>query len=380
VSFSPKSVRLLWFGIAVFGFLPIVSALNNQWNDWSPFWAAGGTVGTPALMNATLHTAWQVSRGVPSDYWRYPPAFAFAYWPASLFQVGPTFVANTAVMLALLGVSGVLMARIFELPRGFALRLAFAWTPALAAVDMGQNMPLAIVLALWAIDGLRRDSQIEVGLACGLLMYKPELGVFLLGLLVLRARWRAVAVAVALMAAWYIVSVLASAGDWGWPVTWWNGIQPWLAHDFAFNADKTVSVPGLLARLGVLPSWLCYLTGAGIVLLALRGLVRAPVIEAASATFLLALVAGPRVWSYEAGLMLPILAWTAAGGVAEPWRTRLILLAVPIGLLWIVSPLTVVSGVAVAANAAMVMWLWRWRPVGPDPIAQLAAPGAAPAA
>jgi hypothetical protein len=208
-------------------------------------------------------------------------------------------------------------------------------------------------------------------------MYKPELGVFLLGLLVLRARWRAVAVAAALIAAWYFLSVLASAGDWGWPVTWWNGIQPWLAHDFAFNADKTVSVPGLLGRLGLLPSWLCYLTGAGIVLLALRGLIRASLIEAASATFLLALVAGPRVWSYEAGLMLPILAWTAAGGVAEPWRTRLVLLAIPVGLLWIVSPLTVVTGVAVAANAAMVMWLWRWRPLGPDPIPRGAAPGAA---
>jgi hypothetical protein len=132
--------------------------------------------------------------------------------------------------------------------------------------------------------------------------------------------------------------------------------------------------------LGFLPTWLCYLTGGGIMLLALRGLIRASIIEAASATLLLALVAGPRVWSYETGLMLPILAWTAAGGIAEPWRTRIVLLAVPIGLLWVVSPLTIFSGVAVAANVAAAMWLWRWRPFGPDPIAQRVATDAARAA
>ncbi|MGA2512501.1 MAG: glycosyltransferase 87 family protein [Candidatus Limnocylindrales bacterium] len=316
-------------------------------------------------MDSRLHTAWQVAHGLPGDYWRYPPAFAYPYWPASLLPIGLGFAINAVVMLAMLALAGLLLSRIFDLPRGLTLRLAFAWTPALAPVDMGQNTTLAVVLALWAIDALRRDSQIEAGLAGGLLMYKPELGLPLLGLLVLRRRWRSVSIASLVIAVGYVLSVAAAAGDWLWPVGWWSGIQSWLAGDLAFNADKTISIPGLIGRVPGVPWWLPYLAGAAIVLLALRGLVRAPIVEAASAVCLLTLVAGPRVWSYEAGLMLPVVAWAIAGGLAEPWRTRLVFLAVPMSLLWIVSPVTIVSGVAVITSAAMAMWLWRWRPQWP---------------
>jgi hypothetical protein len=116
-----------------------------------------------------------------------------------------------------------------------------------------------------------------------------------------------------------------------------------------------------------LPWWIPDLIAGAIVLLSLRGLRRAPIAEAGAAACLLALAVGPRVWGYEAGLMLPILAWAIAGGLSEPWRTRLIFLAIPMGLLWLVSYYTVVSGVALLVAAATAIWLWRWRPLGPDP-------------
>jgi hypothetical protein len=313
-------------------------------------------------MDVRLHAIWQTAHGVPADPWRYPPAFAYLFWPASMLPVGLSFAINAGLMLALVMLAGLLLSRIFDLRKDVTVRLAFAWTPMLAAVNMGQNAPLAVVLALWAIDGLKRESQIEVGLAVGLLMYKPTLGLPLLGFLVLRRKWRSVSVALVVVAVGYVLCVAASAGDWVWPVAWWNGYQPSLAGELVFNADKTISLPGLIGRVPGVPSWLPYVGGAAVVLLALRGLVRAPVLEAASAVCLLTLVAGPRVWSYEAGLMLPIVAWSLTGGLSEPWRTRLVLLAVSMSLLWMLSPLTVVSGVAVIANVAMAMWLWRWRP------------------
>ena len=366
LSLSPKRVRLWWFALAVIGLLPIGSAINNGWNDWSAFWAAGGTVGSASLMDSRLHIAWQTAHGLPGDYWRYPPGFAYLYWPASLLPIGLSFAINAGLMLAIAALAGLLLSRIFDQSTDLTVRLAFAWTPMLAAVGMGQNAPLAVVLALWAIDALRRDSQIETGLAIGLLMYKPTFGLPLMGFLVLRGRWRSVSIASVVVAAGYVLSVAAAAGDWLWPVTWWNGIQPYLAGDLIFNADKTISIPGLIGRIPGVPSWLPYLGAAAVVLLAIRGLVRAPVVEAASAACLLALVAGPRVWSYETGLLLPIMAWAIAGGLGEPWRTRLIFIAVPLGLLWLVSPLTIVSGVAVITGAAMAMWLLRWRPFGPE--------------
>jgi hypothetical protein len=376
VSLPPQRVRLWWFGLAAVGLLPIGAALSNGWGDWSAFWAAGGTVGTPSLMDSRLHAAWQVAHGLPADPWRYPPAFAYLFWPASALPIGLSFAINVGLMLALVVVAGMLMSRTFNLGRNVTVRLAFAWTPGLAAIVMGQNAPLAVVLAIWAIDALRRGGHLEAGLACGLLMYKPTLGLPLLGFLLLRRRWGSFLMALGVVAAGYLLSVAAAAGDWIWPVAWWDGMQPLLAGDLIFNADKTISLPGLIGRIAGLPSWLPYVAGAAVVLLALRGLVRAPIVEAASAVCLLTLVAGPRVWSYEAGLMLPVLAWSLSGGLSEPWRTRLVLLVMSMGLLWMLSPVTIVSGVAVIVNGAMAMWLWRWRPLRPG---RLAGDPAAPA-
>ena len=182
------------------------------------------------------------------------------------------------------------------------------------------------------------------------------------------------------MAAGYLISVPAAAGDWGWPAVWWAGLQPWLANDLVGNADKAVSIPGLLGRASQIPSWLPNLCAAAVVLLAVRGLRRAPIVEAGAAACLLAVAIGPRVWGYEAGLLLPILVWAIAGGLSEPWRTRLVFLAIPIGFFWLVSAQTVVSGVALVVIAATAMWLWRWRPFGPEPrVADGVAPSASAA-
>jgi Glycosyltransferase family 87 len=368
LALPPKRVRLWGVALAVLGLVPIDTALVNGGSDWSAFWSAGATVGTQDLVDGARHSAWQMAHGVAVDYWRYPPAVAYAFAPVSNLPIWLGFVIQALLMLALVAVAGVLMARIFELPVPVTLLLAFAWTPAAASAAIGQNATLAVVLALWAIDALRRNEHVEVGLAVGLLMYKPTLGLFLLGLLVLRGRWRSLGVAAGVCAVGYLLSVAAGAGDWAWPISWWSGMQPWLAPDLVRNADKAVSLPGMIGRLPGVPLWLPITCGGAAVLLSLRGLVRAPIVEAACAACLLTMFAGPRVWGYEAGLLLPILAWAIAGGLTEPWRTRLVVVAIPMGLFWLVSAYTVVSGVAIVVVAATAMWLWRWRPFGPDPV------------
>jgi hypothetical protein len=365
LSLPPKRVRLWAAALAVVGIVPIDTALVNGGSDWPAFWAAGSTVGTPDLVDPARHIAWQAAHGVVQVDWPYPPAVAYLFAPFALMPIWLGFIVHAAVMLALVGLAGVLAARAFDLSPNVAVLVAFAWAPSTAGAVMGQNAALAVVLALWAIDALRRDEQLEVGLACGLLMYKPTLALPIIGLLVLRGRWRALATAGGVAAIGYLVSVPAAAGDWGWPVAWWDGLGPWLANDLIGNANKAVSIPGLLGRISGLPGWVPMACGGAVVLLALRGLRRAPIVEAGAAACLLAVAIGPRVWGYEAGLLLPILVWAIAGGMAEPWRTRLVFTAVPLGLLWLVSAYTVVSGVAIVVIAATVLWLWRWRPVVP---------------
>ncbi len=379
LNLPPGRVRLWAVAIAAIGLVPIDTALINGGSDWPAFWSAGATVGSPDLVDGARHAAWQGAHGVVIDYWRYPPGVAYAFAPAAHLPIWLGFVIQALLMVALAALAAVLLARIFELPTSVTLLLAFAWAPTTASVDIGQNATLAVVLALWAIDALRRDGHFEVGLATGLLMYKPTLGLFLLGLLVLRGRWPSLGVAAAVCAAGYLLSVAAAAGDWAWPISWWSGLQPWLTPDFVRNADKAISLPGLIDRLPGVPVWLPIAGGVAVVLVALRGLARAPIVEAACGACLLTMFAGPRVWGYEAGLMLPILAWAIAGGLSEPWRTRLLLLSVPMGLLWLVSAYTVVSGVALVVVAATVMWLWRWRPFAADPIASGEGRAAAPA-
>jgi hypothetical protein len=354
--------------LAVVGLVPIDTALVNGGSDWPAFWAAGSTVGTADLVDPARHIAWQAAHGVVMVDWPYPPAVAYLFAPFALLPIWLGFVVHALIMLALVGAAGVLAARVFDLPRSLVVLVAFAWAPSTAGAVMGQNAALAVFLALWAVDALRRDEQLEAGLACGLLMYKPTLALPLIGLLVLRRCWRSVGVAGLVVAAGYLISVPAAAGDWGWPVAWWNGLQPWLANDLVGNADKAISIPGVVGRIPGLPGLVPNLLAVGLVLLSLRGLRRAPIAEAGAAACLLALAVGPRVWGYEAGLMLPILVWAMAGGLSEPWRTRLVFLAVPLGLCWLLSEYTVVSGVAFVVAGATAMWLWRWRPFGPDPI------------
>jgi hypothetical protein len=363
LALPPERVRLWALAIAAFGIAPMATALVNGGGDWSVFWSAGATAGTADLLDPGRHTQWQAAHDVAADFWRYPPAFAFLYTPVSWLPIWAGFVINLVAMLGLTAVAGVLLARISGLPRSVALLLAFAWTPATASVDIGQNAPIALVLALWSIDALRRDRDVEAGLALGLLLYKPTLAVFLLGLLLLRGRWQALAVVALVAFGWYLLSVVATAGDWAWPVDWWNGLQPWLGPDLARNGDKAVSLPGLASRFGA-PGVVSVLIGAAIFLAALPALIRAPIVEAAAGACLLTVVAGPRVWGYEAGFLLPFLGLVAAGaaGLAEPWRTRVVFAAAPLSLLWLVSAYTVVSGLAVMAAVALAWWLWRWRP------------------
>jgi Glycosyltransferase family 87 len=362
LSLPPRRVRFYGVALAVMGLVPIDTALVNGGADWPAFWSAGATVGTSDLVDPARHIAWQAAHGIAMVDWPYPPAVAYLFAPFALLPIWLGFVIHAATMLGLVGLAGLLLARIFDLRPDLAVLVAFAWTPSTAGAVIGQNAVLAAVLALWAIDALRREQPWEAGLASGLMMYKPTLALPLIGLLVLRSQWRAMLVAGGVVAAGYLISVPAAAGDWSWPVTWWNGLQPWLANDLIGNADKAVSIPGVVGRLPGLPPWVPNLIAAAIVLLSLGGLRRAPIREAAAAACLLALAVGPRVWAYEAALMLPILAWAIAGGLREPWRTRLIFVAVPMGLLWLVSAYTVVSGVAVIVAVATTMWLWRWRP------------------
>jgi hypothetical protein len=354
-------VRLWALGLFAMGTVAIIGAPLNHWHDWGALWAAGATAGGPDLVDAARHVAWQTAHGVSAAFFAYPPAAAWLFWPFAQLPVGVSFWIQALLMIACISAAGVIAARVYGLTPEFAVLAALAWAPSTASVVTGQNAPFALLVAMVAIWALATDRPWIAGLAVGVLWYKPTLALGFVALFLIRGRWRELAVAVAAGGVAFLLSVAAAGGDWGWLGTWLDGAKTWLPADAAKNADKAISLPGLLGRLPV-PWFVPVLGGAALALAAIPGLRRAGIVEAASAACLLGLAAGPRAWGYEAALAFPFMCWVLAGGVGEPWRTRVVVAAYVGGLFWLFSFATQISSVAVIVLAAAAWWIWRWRP------------------
>jgi len=96
------------------------------------------------------------------------------------------------------------------------------------------------------------------------------------------------------------------------------------------------------------------------VLIALPRLIRAPLREAAAGALVVGVASSPHAWGYEAALLLPFVWWTLAGGLVEPWRTRLVVAAYVLVPFWMISSVTQVSVVAFVVLAAYAIWLAGW--------------------
>ncbi len=361
IRIAPARLRLWALALAGIGLAPVVGAFAFDYHDWPAFWSAGATAGTVDLVDPARHHAWQLAHGLPAAFFAYPPGSAWLFWPFSLLPLPLGFVVHGLLMLAAAVAAGWLAAPIYGLDRRLAILATLAWAPVTASVVLGQNGPLGLLLAIAAIAALVRGQAGPAGLAIGLLLYKPTFAAPWVGLLILRRRWTELGIVTIAAGAWYLGGVAASAGDWSWPLAWVDGLRTYVEADFAGNADKAVSLPGLVARVPGLPGWLPILAGAAVVAVAIPRLVRAPMLEAASAACLVGVATSPHAWGYDAALVVPFLLWLLGehgrAALAEPWRTRLIVAAYVLAPLWLVSRQTVVSVLAVLVLGLVVLWL-----------------------
>ncbi len=346
----PEAVplRLSRERIALYGALLVVVASSPfiifpQWfldvayrGDFANFWSAGATAGTSLLTNFHALSAWQHARHITPQSFVYPPGFAWFYAPFSHLNPVAAMVLQDATMVLLLGLCALIAAQTYGLARWFALVAVFAWGPAISSVELGQNTTLALVLTLGAIWALMRGSVVLVGVAIGLLLYKPSVGLPLLVLLLVRSQWRALAIAAAVGAAWYFLSVLATHGDWSWPNYYVRLLAGTNAGEFAGNAHKAYTIPTLLLALRV-PASFAYGLALLVFVAGFAVLARAPMLQAASLTPLLGLATSPHSWPYEAALLVPTVLY-AMTALEEPLRTRAVVAAYLIAALGLVVP------------------------------------------
>ena len=358
--------RVFWLGaiaLAILGSLELAIAPFRQFIDFPQFWAAGRTVGTPALVDPGLHTAWEAANGLGLGWWVYPPGSAWLFVPFGFWSLAVGYWLHAAVMTGLVVVAAVLGARIYGLDRRVGLAVAFAWTPAMGSAIVGQNAMLGLVLALVAIEGLRRDDDLLAGLAVGLLLYKPTLALPLIGLLLLRRRWPALLVGLACAVGWYLAGVAAAAGDWQWPGRWVSIVGDYYTGDTAFNVARTISVPGLLQGHGA-PAALTLGIGLVMVVLAIPRLVRAPIIEAGAGALLVGLAVSPHTLNYEGAMVLPALMWAignSATGISEPARTRLVLAAYLVAPIYLFAEAIGFSSLVFITFIGAAVWISGWR-------------------
>jgi hypothetical protein len=349
-------------GLVAFGIIPIVAvAAPGGRGDWPAFWTAGRVFGTAELADIARQVAWQAANGLSTAYFPYPPPVAALFVPFALPSLGVSYWIWLASMAGAAVLAGWVLAPVYRLERRDAILGVLAWAPVTASLAMGQNGPLGLLLAALAIAALARDDDILLGIATGLLLYKPMFGLPLVLLLVIRSRWRALGIVVVMVGAAYPLGILATGGDAWWPQTWLSGVARYASPDLDINAIKVISLPLLLERIGV-PAALALAAGIAIVIASIPRLRRVGPAEAGAAACLVGLAASPHALSYDAALAVPFLFWMLGGGIVEPWRTRLVVAAYALGPLYLFAFATVVSSPAIVVLGGVALWLsGRWR-------------------
>jgi Glycosyltransferase family 87 len=376
------TARRFWLWGLVLALVGLVLVAASPWRgfaDFPQFWSAARTVGTPDLLDPVRHGAWQAENGIKFGFFAYPPGSAWLFAPFGAVSLVDGYWLQAAVMTSLAAAGAALGARIYGIDRRVGLVMVFAWAPTLVSVAFGQNMALALLLALATIEGLRRDDDRLAGLAVGLLLYKPTLALPLLGLMLLRGRWRGIAVAAAVGLGWYLLGVAAAGGDWAWPAAWLSGLGDYYAIDVPYNAARSISIPGLLTGYRV-PAAIGWLPAVAVVGLAIPRLRRSSMIEAGAGACLVGLAVSPHSLDYEAVLMVPFLMWSLGGtrsGTAEPARTRLIVGGYLVAQLLVVSTAFVVGSSALVTLAAAGIWISGWQRAE-SPEESASEPGAEP--
>jgi alpha-1,2-mannosyltransferase len=320
---------------------------SRRWLDFDAFYAAGTLAFSPRVVELRPALDYQVAHGLPLTPFLYPPALALVYVPFTWLPFDLAAALHVLLQGAALVGAAILGARVYGIPTRWTVLGVLAWGPAAAGVVSGQNSAVLLLLVVVAADsGLPRSRWLFAGLAVGGVAYRPHLGLPIGALAAWRHAWRLLAVAVGVVAAQYVLGVLATGGAWDWPARWLASVGAETAEDFQSVGWQSLSLPGLLGRLsiggstpGALigPALVGYAAGAAVILLSLRSLREWDAPRAVALTCALALFAGPRGWSYDGTLLLPAVAVVAREAVDRgwPWEHRWLLAAAfGIAALW----------------------------------------------
>jgi hypothetical protein len=270
---------------------------------------------------------------VPDGYlgFAYPPHVAFAYAPLAAlgFRLG-YMLHSLAMAAALIGSLAILRKPIPLVGHYFlpAVAAALSFVPLLRAVSGGQNTAITVLLfaIIWRL--LHDERDLLAGVAVGLLWFRPQYAIPLLGVLVLAKRFRTVAAAVAVGAATWVSTALVMGADW--MNLWYTSARSFIERD-EVNSAISISPIGFVQAL-VGRSTAAELAGAALSALVVIALIvmwirseATPLALRVAAISAGVLLISPHVLFYDAGLLLiPALGIVALAQTSAERRHALI--------------------------------------------------------
>ncbi len=196
-----------------------------------------------------------------------PPFLAAAYYPLSLIPYRLSYAIHTLLLVgATLLAVWLLRPLTGHTSTQFVLTFCLVLTfyPMLRAILGSQNTALSFLLIVLCWRKVQENKQWLAGVALGLLLFKPQYALPLIGLHLLSARWRVVAGSLLTALLLYGLGALVSGRYW---VTEWLRYASWFAPvDAEVNANNAISWLGFFqATMGSNNAW-ASLVGQGLAL------------------------------------------------------------------------------------------------------------------
>jgi Glycosyltransferase family 87 len=217
----------------------------------------------------SLYQLDQIQTNPLSATYKYPPIFALFFAPLTLLTFVPALIVWRALNLALLVGTALLLLRIYQVRlRSWAgaglLLLLFNLRPLADTLNYGQLDILLLLLLVAGLQALERRRDLQVGVWIGVAAALKIYPIYMLGLALVRQRWRALPGAALALIVLGALSVLA----FGWPLhaVFLREVLPASGGGTAWVENQTFN--GFLNRLlspqqvGLAPD------GGGVVLLA----------------------------------------------------------------------------------------------------------------
>ena len=305
------------------------TASGRLGGDYPAFYAAGRLITSDerASMYDPARQA-ETQQGLfPGDadegllYFAYPPHTALAYLPLSHLPYRLSYALHTMLMVGATVAALYLVRPMLPLvDRHFELTVigAISFYPMYRAITGGQNTALTLLLLAgsWRAVDARRD--VVGGVLLGLLLFKPQFALPIIGLHLLARRWRlGLSAALTALACWGVGAALLGIG---WLGDWFESVRFFSDLDARVNRRNAVSflgvgdtVFGVGDTRGRVVGGLLALATVGALIALWRNHGRrdlcAPMIVALPAIVLIS----PHAMFYDAGLLvLPLAALLAA--------------------------------------------------------------------